>query len=80
MSNDPPKTITVRVSEELLAKIDAACQGTPREAWMREAFRSYMAPKNASRHVPGPDVTNIRSTEQIRRDIRPLPKDKDKGK
>ena len=80
------KTITVRLPEELLGFVDKARGGTPREAWIREAIRYRLrrdegaaAPEKRISHVPGPDVTRIRSSEQSRRGSRATPKEgKDK--
>lgn len=80
--------INLPLPDELLAQIDAAREttDTPRTAWIRRAIEQRLASgwaghladdtgaRTTFRGQPGPNVENIRSSEQAKRGTGPRPK------
>jgi hypothetical protein len=71
------KQIPFRVPRELFERIELARGQVPREVWLRQAVEMRLGNRGPlEAHQPGPDVRNIRSSEQAKRDVAPIEKGK----
>jgi hypothetical protein len=62
--------------DELREDARHALDSLPPEATVRDAAKALEPPMARYLRQPGPDVRNIRSSQQARRDVKPFPKGK----
>lgn len=84
------KTVSLRLPADLYDRVEVARGELPRERWLRQAVEQALsdaqgpapgpvpalAPFPLLKRVamPGPNVENIRSSAQAKRDVTPIPK------
>lgn len=73
--------IHLRIPDELTDRIDKARGDITRTRWITRALEQALAGPNIAtptgqyrQHVPGPDVTRLRSSQQAKAGITPIPK------
>lgn len=70
------KGVALRLPEEMFERVDAARGQVPRERWIREAVELRLSGRTVAQ--PGPNVENIRSSEQAKRNVVPYQKGGDR--